>query len=158
MPHSLRFTALMLLPALLAAQSPDQSAIRGARLAQNRAIAAGQFDSVASFWVRDVAIVAGLGVTLQGREVLRAAFASDSGIVYERTPTLITVSGHWPVAWEEGTWSGRRGRGTSPPLISGRYSAQWVKAEGRWLIRAEQFVALTCSGVACRWTVARPAL
>lgn len=137
------------------ASAPEEAAIRKARSAQNLAIAAGNFDSVATFWVQDVAIVAGLGVTLQGRPVLRAAFAADSGVVYERTTAKVEVSAHWPIAWEEGSWTGRVGRGTSPPLVAGRYSAQWIKLNGRWLIRSEQFVALRCSAQACRWPVAQ---
>jgi ketosteroid isomerase-like protein len=148
-----------LLPAAMSAQAtltPDEAAIRAAREAQNQAIAAGQFDSVASFWVRDVAVVAGLGVALQGRDLLRAAFAADSGIIYERSPSTVTVGSHWSLGWEEGTWTGRRGAAPAPPLIAGRYSAQWVKVNGRWLIRSELFVALTCSGQACRWPAAHP--
>jgi hypothetical protein len=34
-------------------------------------------------------------------------------------------------------------------VIGGRYSAQWVKRDGRWLIRSEVFVALTCAGAGC---------
>ena len=141
----------------LSAQDADELAIRSAREAQNQAIAAGQFDSVASFWVRDIAITAGLGATLQGRDLLRAAFASDSGIIYERVPTSVTVSTQWRLGWEEGTWTGRRSAAPAPPLIAGRYSAQWVNLNGRWLIRSELFVALSCSGMGCRWPQARPA-
>jgi hypothetical protein len=36
-----------------------------------------------------------------------------------------------------------------PVVIGGRYSAQWVKRGGRWLIRSEVFVALTCDGAGC---------
>jgi hypothetical protein len=39
-----------------------------------------------------------------------------------------------------------------PVVIGGRYSAQWVKRGDRWLIRAEVFVALTCSEVGCEAT------
>jgi ketosteroid isomerase-like protein len=139
------------------ATNSEATAIRVARRAQNAAIAAGQFDSVATFWLPDIAIVAGLGVTLQGRDVLRAAFAADSGVIYERSTTTVEVSQKWPIAWEEGTWTGRLNRKPAPPLIAGRYSAQWRKVDGRWLIRAEQFVALTCSAKACQWPLAQMA-
>lgn len=139
------------------ATNSEAAAIRVARRAQNAAIAAGQFDSVATFWLPDIAIVAGLGVTLQGRDVLRAAFAADSGVIYERTTTTVEVSQKWPIAWEEGTWTGRLNRKPGPPLIAGRYSAQWRMVDGRWLIRAEQFVALTCSANACQWPLAQMA-
>ena len=35
------------------------------------------------------------------------------------------------------------------PLIRGRYAAQWIKRDGRWLIRAEVFVALGCANAGC---------
>jgi hypothetical protein len=38
------------------------------------------------------------------------------------------------------------------PSHRGRYAAQWVKRQGRWLIRSEVFVALTCSGIGCSYT------
>lgn len=149
--------AALLLPLPLSGQSSsagDEAEIRAARRAQNHAIAAGQLDSASTFWVRDIAIIAGLGVALQGRDVLRAAFAADSGVIYERTTTKVELSANWPIAWEEGTWTGRIARSTTPPLVTGRYSAQWRKVNGRWLIRAEQFVALTCTAQACRWPLA----
>jgi hypothetical protein len=154
--HIATATALFF-PLSLAGQAAgdgDEAAIRTARKAQNHVIATGQLDSAATFWVRDIAIIAGLGVALQGRDVLQAAFAADSGVVYERITTKVEVSPHWPIAWEEGTWTGRNARSTTPPLVTGRYSAQWRKVNGRWLIRAEQFVALTCTAQACRWPLA----
>lgn len=36
-------------------------------------------------------------------------------------------------------------------LLRGRYSAQWVKRDGRWLIHSEVFIAPECSGPACSW-------
>jgi hypothetical protein len=75
-------------------------------------------------------------------------------MLYERLPSTIVVSEHWPLGYEEGTWTGRAAQGVAPALIAGRYSAQWAKVGGRWLIRSEVFVALTCSGVACRWPIA----
>ena len=59
------------------------------------------------------------------------------------------VSAPWPLAYEEGTWVGHLGRADGPALIGGRYAAQWVKRGGRWLIRGEVYVALTCSAAGC---------
>ncbi|MEO8029270.1 MAG: DUF4440 domain-containing protein [Gemmatimonadota bacterium] len=132
--------------------STDETAIHEARSAQNAAIAAGQYDRMATFWVRDLVVVAGLGAVIEGRDRIRAALAWDAGIVYQRTPATVTVSDRWPLGWEEGSWTGRRAGGEV--LVSGRYSAQWVKAEGRWLIRAELFVALDATGEALGWPAA----
>lgn len=134
------------------APSIDETAIREARSAQNAAIAAGQYDRVASFWVRDLVVVAGLGAVIEGRDRIRAALAWDAGIVYQRTAVTVTISDRWPLGWEEGSWTGCRAGGAV--LVSGRYSAQWVRADDRWLIRAELFVALSATGEALGWPVA----
>lgn len=135
----------------------DQAAIREARESQNQAIAAQRWNDVAGFWTQDVVVVTGLGGTLQGRAAYRAAFAADPGTVFRRIPSVIEVSAHWLLAWEEGTWTGHRGADTAQPEISGRYSAQWVKLRGTWLIRSELFVALQGSAEARRFQVAPPA-
>ena len=126
----------------------DDAAIRAARVDQNAAIASHDYDRVASYWTEDVVITAGRGSVLIGRSVYRAAFMSDSGIIYQRETTAIDLSTAWPLAWEEGTWTASSSSGGAP-LLSGRYSAQWTKASGHWLIRSELFVVLTCSGAMC---------
>src|SRR6267154_2633708 len=77
----------------------DAADIRAARAEQNQAIAARDFDRVASFWVDDVQVTAGLAFTLRGREAYRRAFASDSGVVYQREPDKVEVNSRWPIAW-----------------------------------------------------------
>jgi ketosteroid isomerase-like protein len=150
--------ALLLLPCTAMGQpAPDAAAeVRAARLAQNAAIAARQFDSMATFWTTDVVIVSSRGGVLRGKEAYREAFAGDSSmIIYGRTPDRIDVSAAWPLAWEEGTWVGQVGT-SGPVLIGGRYAAQWHRIGGRWLIRSEVFVGLRCSGDPCGWPVQSP--
>jgi ketosteroid isomerase-like protein len=137
---------------LLLEPAPDETDIRAARLAQNAAIAAHDLDSAATFWTPQVLVTAGLGTTLQGREAYKAAFSHDAGFRYERTPTSIAVSANWPLASEQGTWAGHR-EGVQGPVIQGQYTAMWVKGGGRWRIRSELFVALTCASHACAWPV-----
>ena len=135
--------------------SPDDAAIRAARDQQNAAIAARDLDRVASVWYEDIHVTAGLGLAFHGRDFYRQAFVLDSAITYRRDPESIVVSSHWPLALESGTWTGRWHGPSGAPAISGRYSAQWVKIQGHWLIRSELFVALDCAGQACLWP-ARP--
>ena len=130
--------------------SDDAADIRAARAAQNDAIASHDLERVAAFWVDDVQVTAGLGFTLHGRDAYRQAFLADTGMIYRREPGEVNVSANWPVAWETGAWTGRRGQ-RGAPLLAGRYAAQWFKQGGRWRIRSEVFVALECSGVACGW-------
>jgi ketosteroid isomerase-like protein len=130
----------------------DATEIRMARHAQNLAMAAGDVERAASFWASDVTIRRGLGAGLTGidgyKAILERAPVGDTALVYDRKTTGVTVSDHWPLAFETGTWVARRG-GKGAALISGQYSAQWVKRDGKWLVRAEVFVALTCSGKGC---------
>jgi len=139
------------------AENADAGAIRAARAAQNRAIAKLDTATVASYWTADVEIRRGLGALVVGREAYKALFNPDSGavargeeLIYQREPQSVEVSAQWPLAYEAGTWVGHLGRADGPALISGRYSAQWVKREGRWLIRGEVYVALTCAGAGCQ--------
>lgn len=133
----------------------DESAIRDSRIAQNRAIAAGDIASVERFWTEDVTVRRALGTPMAGRAEVRKAFEltgpRDSSVVYQRATTGLDISRTWPLAFETGTWTGRLGSERGPIVISGKFSAQWVKREGRWLIRSEVFVPLACSGVGCSY-------
>ena len=148
-------TMRTLLIALLVAtplHAQDVAAIRAARIAQNAAMAAGDVERAATWWTDDVAIRRGLGAPVNGiaayEAILERAPVSDTALVYDRKTTGVTVSDHWPLAFETGTWVARRG-GKGAALITGQYSAQWVKREGKWLIRSEVFVALTCTAKGC---------
>ena len=139
----------------LIAQSPraaDAKAIRSARVAQNAAMAAGDADSAATWWTDDVTIRRGLGIGISGIEgykgILERAPVADTAMVYQRTTSDVSVSSAWPLAFETGRWAARAG-GKGAALITGRYSAQWVKRGAKWLIRSEVFVALTCTGRGC---------
>jgi hypothetical protein len=70
--------------------------------------------------------------------------------VYQRESTSVTVSPHWPLAYEEGRWSGHVGSADSKPILAGKYAAQWVKRGGTWLIRSEVFVAIDCADAGCK--------
>ena len=129
----------------------DAAAIRHARLQQNAAIARHDLDAIASFWTDDVTICRGLGAQVAGKSRYRQLFEDDDpkspdAIIYERVPTDIEASRDWPLAYETGVWKGHRGGAHGTVVISGRYSAQWVKRGDAWLIRSEVFVALAGYG------------
>jgi len=144
---------IALLSMMLTAAGGDAAAIRAARIDQNQAIAAGDLDRVASFWTEDVTVRRALGSPLAGRDAARKALepppAPAAHLVYQRITKDVEVSRKWPLAFETGTWEGHQDRAGGPVIIGGRFSAQWVKRGGRWLIRSEVFVALTCRGAGC---------
>ncbi len=158
--HPLRLAAL-LIAALLAAcisagsgsAAKDVTAIRTARAEQNRAIVDGNANRIASFWTDDVTVRSGLGALVTGRAAYRERIVANgpSGrrLVYVRLPRSIEISRRWPLAFETGTWTACLGDIRGPEMMGGRYSAQWVKRDGRWLIRSEVFVALTCQASGC---------
>jgi ketosteroid isomerase-like protein len=137
--------------------SREAAAVRAARTAQNSAIAARDLDRAASYWTDDVVIRSGLGRVIQGSATYRATLGADSATVYRRNPDHVDVSDNdrWPLAFESGTWTGSDPR-DGKPLIRGRYAAQWIKRDGRWLIRSEVFVALGCAGTGCSRPLAVP--
>jgi ketosteroid isomerase-like protein len=132
------------------ATARERTAIEQARLRQNAAIAHGDLDEIAAYWTDDVTICRGLGAQLAGKSAYRELFAADvksaARVVYQRRATSIEVGSVWPLAFETGKWEGHLGSEHGPVVISGRYSAQWVKRDARWLIRSEVFVALEGSG------------
>lgn len=143
-------------PQSTAAEGAEARAVRAARAAQNRAIAALDTATIASFWTEDVEIRGGHGGLVVGRDAYRNLFNTDSGaiargeeLIYQREPVSVEISAQWPLAFEEGSWTGHFGRAAGPVLVGGRYAAQWVKRNGRWLIRGEVYVALTCAGAEC---------
>ena len=142
------------LAVMLMAASGDQAAVRDARTAQNEAIAVGDIDRVASFWTDDVTVRRALGQPLSGREAARKALerppAPAMHLIYQRVTKDVEASAKWPLAFETGTWEGHQGTIGGPVVIGGRFSAQWVKRGGQWLIRSEVFVALTCRDVGCQ--------
>jgi ketosteroid isomerase-like protein len=130
--------------------SREAAAVRAARTAQNAAIAAGDLDRAASYWTDDVVIRSALGRVIQGRATYRSTLGADSVTLNRREPERVDVSDNerWPLAFESGSWTGRDPK-SGRPLIRGRYAAQWIKRDGRWLIRSEVFVALGCANSGC---------
>ena len=142
-------------------RNPEVAAVWTSRVAQNRAIAAGDTAGVSRYWTDDVEIRRGLGQLVVGRSAYLRLFVPDveavdrgTALLYERTPVSIEVSTQWPLAYEAGEWIARLGGLSGPAVIHGRYSAQWVKRGDRWLIRGEVYVALSCAGIGCSYAAA----
>jgi ketosteroid isomerase-like protein len=127
--------------------------IRTARTIQTKAMADRDFDTAASIWTEDVTMRRALGQAVVGRseyrDMLSSASSGQNPLIYQRVAATVDVSDRWPLAYEEGRWSGHIGDTEGQAVIGGRYAAQWVKRDGRWLIRSEVFVALTCEEAGC---------
>ena len=130
-----------------------EAEIRTARAIQTKAIADRDFDVAALTWTEDVTMRRALGQAVVGRsgyyEMLLSTSSGQNPVIYQRVAVTVDVSDRWPLAYEEGRWSGHIGDAGGKPVMTGRYAAQWVKRDGRWLIRSEVFVALTCEGAGC---------
>ncbi len=133
----------------------EEAAIRTARSVQTKAIADNDLDTVVKYWSPDITIRRAMGQPITGaveaRKVLEPTGSAAPAIVYQREAISVQVSSNWPLAYEEGRWSGHMGNAANAPIIGGRYSAQWVKRDGKWLIRSEVFVALTCNDNGCKF-------
>lgn len=134
-------------------QRKDKAAIHKARKAQSKALADENILLVASFWTDDITIRRALGSAITGKAEAITAITPQGDpatrILFQRKAVDIRVSSNWPLAYEDGTWTGQVGGVHGPVVIKGRYGAQWVKRNGNWFIRSEVFVALTCDGIGC---------
>lgn len=133
----------------------EEAAIREARILQTQALAAQDLDEVARYWTPDATFRRALGQSVQSaaeaKALIEAAASAEVKMLYQRETLSVEVSPNWPLAYEEGRWSGHPGSASEPPIVGGRYAAQWVKRDGQWLIRSEVFVALSCEGPGCEY-------
>lgn len=153
---ALPFAALAQTASTAANTAADEAAIKEARRLQTQALATNDLDTVLKYWDPAITIRRALGHPVEGaaaaRKLLEPASAPNpaTAVVFQREATSVTVSTNWPLAYEEGHWSGHVGSATAKPIMSGKYAAQWVKRDGRWLIRSEVFVALDCADAGCK--------
>lgn len=139
-----------------ASPAADEAAIRDARRTQTQALAKDDLDTVVKYWTPDITIRRALGQPVEGaaaaRKLLEPAGNPNPAtrIVYQREAVSVSASANWPLAYEEGRWSGHVGSVDSKPILAGRYGAQWVKRDGKWLIRSEVFVAIDCADAGCK--------
>ncbi|MEQ9425167.1 MAG: nuclear transport factor 2 family protein [Cyclobacteriaceae bacterium] len=128
----------------------DIDLIKQARAASNQAIADHDAEKLAGFWMENYTIVTSRDNEKKGREINRKDiarhFEAIPDVIYIRTPNKIEVFEDWNMASENGEWVGRWTDGQDKIELSGSYYAKWHKVEGKWLMRAEVFTPLKCSG------------
>lgn len=141
-----------------ATPAEHEAAIRNARITQTKALAANDLDTVVRYWTPDLTVRRALGQPVTGadaaRKLIEPTGSTAPPIIYQRETVAVEVSPNWPLAYEEGRWSGHVGNALAPAIIGGRYAAQWVRRDGKWLIRSEVFVALSCTDAGCSFPAA----
>jgi hypothetical protein len=127
----------------LIAQDQDQKEIVALREASNRALRAFDEDLNSTFSTDDAFITTGAGTLIAGKDALAAYLKSQSGLkmYWIRTPDEVIVNSKTMLAWETGTWKGYY-ENSDKAAVGGKYSAQWTKASGTWLIHSQLFVTL----------------
>ncbi len=128
----------------------NERSIRAARIDHNRAIATHDTVAMAKYWTDDYNIVSSRNSHRTGK-VLNVRFFTEEftakpDVVYTRNTDKIEVFEPWSMAAENGHWEGTWIDNGSPIKLTGTYYAKWHKVGGQWLIRAEIFVPLSCSG------------
>ena len=140
-----------MMPSRAGVQTPtDEALIRQARAASNQAIARHDVPAIVAFLADEFQVAASNGSFMRGREEMGNAFAGRFAefrdAVYVRTPESVEVNPAGTMAAETGRWTGSWTTPGGPFRIGGRYAASWRKVAGNWLIHAELFVPLFCTG------------
>ncbi|OOG70765.1 DUF4440 domain-containing protein [Algoriphagus sp. A40] len=121
----------------------DKQQILSQRKASNEALRKFDEELNASFSTEDAFITTGAGTLIAGKEALSAYLKSQTGprMYWVRTPNEVLVNPKTQLAWETGTWKGYV-EGSEEAVVGGKYSAQWTKKSGTWLIQSQLFVTL----------------
>jgi hypothetical protein len=65
---------------------------------------------------------------------------------WSHSPREVEVNSAWGVAAERGTWYETWTEQDGQVELRGSYTALWRKMNGKWLLEAEVFVPLRCTG------------
>lgn len=125
------------------AQELDKQEILSQRKASNEALRNFNNELNATFSTEDSFITTGAGTLIAGKDELKQylAFLIGEKMYWIRTPDEVLVNSKTNLAWETGTWKGYY-ENSEEPVVGGKYSAQWTKASGIWLIKSQLFVTL----------------
>ena len=132
-------------------ENPTEDLIRAAREKFNLAIEEKDVESIRSMLAPGYHIVTGRSDQSHGADEearrWRDRFNSDPTTYYRRTPRDITINEDWGMAEELGNWKGVYTISGALVHVSGVYAAKWQRAEdGSWVIQAEMFTTITCTG------------
>jgi len=125
-------------------QEKEIAQILSQREASNAVLRAFDENLNATFLTDDVLITTGAGTLISGKMDLVKYIKESTGprMYWIRTPDEVIVNPKTNLAWETGTWK-RYQEGSEEPIVGGKYSAQWTKKFGTWLIQSQFFVTLS---------------
>ena len=143
MKKSMLFLIGFLIVTLSHGQDKEIAQILAQREASNQALRAFDDELNATFSTEDALITTGAGTLISGKKELMKYIQESTGpkMYWIRTPNEVIVNPKTQLAWETGTWKGYV-EGSDEAVVGGKYSAQWTKASGTWLIRSQLFVTL----------------
>jgi len=127
----------------------DVAAIKAARAASNRAIAAHDLISFLPMFTDDAVFTWSNGSHAIGEKDLASFFARDFADPkfnrYVRSPSTVSISDRGIRASEQGTWVALK----KDTQYGGNYLAHWMKLADGWRVVGEVYVKLYCSGPLC---------
>lgn len=143
MKKSMFFLIGFLIVTLSHGQDKEIAQILAQREASNQALRAFDDELNATFSTEDALITTGVGTLISGKKELMKYIQESTGprMYWIRTPDEVIVNPITNLAWEMGTWKGYH-EDSEQAVVGGKYSAQWTKASGTWLIQSQLFVTL----------------
>lgn len=143
MKHLLLLSLTFLITFASSAQDLEVAQIHAQRQASNQALRNFNEELNNTFMTDDALITTGAGTLISGKQELLAYIKNISGprMYWIRTPDEVIVNPETHLAWETGNWKGYV-EGSETPVVGGKYSAQWTKKSGAWLIQSQLFVTL----------------
>jgi len=124
-------------------QDLEKAQILAQREASNQALRAFNEELNSTFSTEDAFITTGAGTMIAGKAELMKYIQESTGprMYWIRTPDEVLVNPETQLAWETGSWKGYL-EDSDEAVVGGKYSAQWTKASGTWLIHSQLFVTL----------------
>jgi ketosteroid isomerase-like protein len=124
--------------------------IADSRAAFNLAIAKHDTSEMVKYWTDEIVVVTSRNTRFVGKDQyasgLGQEFAAKPDVVYIRTPETIEIFSSWEMAAETGRWLGAWKSNDEKIEVTGTYYAKWKKVNEQWLITAEVYTPLRCSG------------
>lgn len=124
----------------------DEAAIRDQRQRSNDLIAAHRAEALRPFFDPEVKLIRGDGTLVVGIDatvrLFESQFSDPDFVAYVRKTATVTIDKDGKRAAETGTWIGSWRQASGEATKTGQYLAVWKKAQDRWIIESELYVAL----------------